>query len=122
MNRASDDSDSELEDRLVRRSYLTERVKNRALHDELAQTEIGMKLLIGQRELAMYEAKRRPGFDQEIFDDGYPPYKWNKRKRKKLRVQVSDVIITKDILSKFVGHQSPFKKTLTFFGRDIGKL
>ena len=48
-----------------------------------------MRKLIAHREIALYEAKRRPGFDQEIFDEGYPLYKFKKRKHKKLRVQVN---------------------------------
>lgn len=88
-NRASDASDSDLEEREDRVSYLSERIKNRAIIDELSQTVIGMKLLIAQREIALYEAKRRPGFDQEIFDEGYPVYKFNKKKHKKLHVEVS---------------------------------
>ena len=88
-HRASDATDSDLEEKEDRSAYLSERVKNRAIIDELSNTDIGIRLLIAQRELAMYEAKRRPGFDQEVFDEGYPVYKFKKRRHKKLRVKVS---------------------------------
>ena len=69
-------------------AYLTERQKNRAIVDTLKETPIGMALLIKEREEALFYAKKRDDFDQDIFDRGYPPYKFSK-KGKRLRVRVS---------------------------------
>lgn len=39
---------------------------------------VGLEFLVRQREIALYEARKRPDFDAEEFDKSYPPYKFDK--------------------------------------------
>ena len=78
LNRASDDSDSGLEDRPIRRAYLSEKLRLRAMMEELQKSPMGLDVLVRQWVIAEYEAKKRPDFDQEAFDNVYPPYKFDR--------------------------------------------
>ena len=75
LNRASDNSGSDLEERPVRRAYLSEKHRLRAMQEELDKSDLGLEYLVRKRAIAEYEAKKRSDFNQEDFDNGYPPYK-----------------------------------------------
>ena len=77
LNRASDDSDSDLEERPVRRAYLSEKHRLRAMQEELDKSDLGLEYLVRKRAIAEYEAKKRSDFNQEDFDNGYPPYEFD---------------------------------------------
>ena len=78
LNRASDDSDSDLEERPIRRAYLSEKKCLRAMQEELDKSVLGLDYLVRKRAITEYEAKKRPDFSQEDFDNEYPPYKFDR--------------------------------------------
>ena len=67
LNRASDDSDSDLEDRPIRRAYLSEKQRLQAMTEELDKSAMGLDYLVRKRAITEYEAKKRPEFNQEDF-------------------------------------------------------
>ena len=90
FNRASDDFDSDLEERPVMKAFLTEKLRLRAMSEELKQQPMGIEVLVRQRAIAEYEALKRPDFDKDAFDTLYPPYKFNKNHNQiKVKVTVS---------------------------------
>ena len=77
INRASDDSDSDIETPAERRLYLSERLKNKALMSEIKKDSPGLRVLIKQREMAKYEYKKR-GYSDEDFDAFYPRFQFDR--------------------------------------------
>ena len=72
IGRASDDPDSDLEDRdedLKRRA----KGKNR----KTLKAYVGREWLFRQQEIARYEARRRPDWDEAAFDASYPEYQFD---------------------------------------------
>ena len=58
MNRASEDSDLDIDHAPVKKAYLKKRLRHRAKIDELKQTGVGLEYLIRHREIALYEKKK----------------------------------------------------------------
>ena len=88
FNRASDDSDSDLEDRPVMKAFLTEKLRLRAMTEELKEQPMGLEVLVRHRAIAEYEARKRPDFNKEAFDAMYPPYIFDKN-HNKIQVKVT---------------------------------
>ena len=88
MNRASEDSDLDIDHAPVKKAYLKKRLRHRAKIDELRQTGVGLEYLIRHREIALYEKKKEENFDQEVFDLDYEPLALDKsHSHLKLQVQ-----------------------------------
>ena len=87
MNRASDESDIDIDHAPVKRAYLSKRLRYRAKIDELRKSGVGVEYLIMQRETAQYEARKKDNWDQDIFDTEYEPLKLEKN-HKHLKLQV----------------------------------
>lgn len=78
LNRASDDSDSDLECRSKRREYLSRKDFKRAELTDSVSGPVGLEFLVRQREIAKYEAMKRPDYCAVKFAKEYPPYKFDK--------------------------------------------
>ena len=46
--------------------------------EELDKSALGLDYLVRKRAITEYEAKKRPDFNQEDFDNEYPPYKFDR--------------------------------------------
>ena len=103
MNRASDESDLEIDHAPVKRQYLKKRLRYRAKIDELRASGIGLETLIREREVALYEARKKEDFDQDVFDCKYEPLTLEKE-HKHLKLQV---------------HKSWLRRTLNFIEENI---
>ena len=60
---------------------------------EHVQGPVGLEFLVRQREIALYEARKREDFDQETFDKAYPQYQFDKN-HVHIQVQVSTASVT----------------------------
>ena len=48
------------------------------MQEELDKSDLGLEYLVRKRAIAEYEAKKRPDFNQEDFDNEYPPYNFDR--------------------------------------------
>ena len=87
INRASDDSDSDIESPSERGAYLSERLKAKAMRAELGQFSPGLRFLREHREIAKYEALKA-GWTLEDFNARYPHFKFD-RDHNFIQVQVT---------------------------------
>ena len=78
LNRASDDSDSDLDTRAKRREFLSRKSLKRSEITDCVTGPVGLEFLVRQREVAKYEAMKRPDYCPEAFQKAYPEYEFDK--------------------------------------------